>query len=439
MPRLTFPSFIRKWFNAASLLKALPFIVLATFFFSLYQATGYRLKPSEMYDRNDVFFRTDTNRALKDIVGHREGMKKRTSVHPIFVLAHQPIGSAMMEFYRNTSSVKKYDAMKCASIFLTSVAGTGVVLLVFATLRAMGLTVWRGLLFTAVLGCSSTQMFFSSAPETYIFSALGLAAVAWAGTRRSVGETWWQVGAIYAAGNLTANLAPVSLWCMARHWQGFAKLGRVLLRVILTVTLTIILLALLSLLQKAIYPSSELFFLPSSVTNEGGWLYWDNIFKTPWATLRILLQHQWLSNIIGPEPVLQFFNGMPMASIEQGAWAVFRPAWPLFALWGVLLAAATTSLFRKETYTHPFVACLACLAFNFVFHSVFGNDRMLYAADWTLYSVIAVAWGLEIFVRRVPRLTHVVTTIVAIFLIAEAVHNMRFLDKCQSVVLAAKS
>ncbi len=438
MTRLTFPTFIRKCCNVTTLLKALPYVVLATFFFSLYQVTGNKLKLSEMYERNDVFFRTDTYRAFRDMTGSRDGKKGRTSVHPIFVLAHQPIGSAATDFYRNTFRLKKYDAVRRASILLTSIAGTGVVLLVFATLRAMGLTAWRGFLFAAVLGCTSTQMFFSSVPETYIFSALGLAAVAWVGTRRNVGESWWQVSAVYAAGNLTANLAPISLWCMARHWQGFNKLGRVLLRVVLTVILTIVLLMLLSLLQKVIFPNSELFFIPSSVTNESGWLYWDNLFKTPWDTLRILLQHQWLSNIIGPEPVLEFFNGKPMASIEQGAWAVFRPAWPLFALWGVLLATAATSLFRKETYSHPFVACLACLAFNFVFHSVFGNDRMLYAADWTLYSVIAVAWGLEVFVRRIPKLSHVVTVVVAVFLVAEVVHNLNFLDKCQAVVSASE-
>lgn len=414
-------------------LKILPFAVLALVFLTLYHHTGHKLKESEMYSRNDVFFRTDTYRALMDMVGERTGSRGRTSVHPIFVMSHQPVGELLTDYHRTKPGMKKAEAIRLASIAMTAAAGTGTVLFIYATLLAMGLPALRALLFAAMLGASATQMFFSSAPETYIFSSLGLAGVAYFAVRSSTGHLGFQAASVYAVGCLTSNLVPVTLWCAARHWQGWSGLWKLIRRVALALAITIGLLIVLSVIQKWIYPQAAYFFVPSSALDEVSWLYWENL-KTPFTTARILLQHLWLSNIIGPEPVLQMFMGKSMASIEQGHWESFQPALALYVAWSLFLLTSASSLFSRATYTAPFLAALGCLAFNFFFHSVFGNDRMLYSADWTIYSVIAVAWGFEVFLKRVPALARASTALLALLVIAVMMHNWRFLDKILALV-----
>ncbi|MEI6535104.1 MAG: hypothetical protein WCN98_07190, partial [Verrucomicrobiaceae bacterium] len=82
-------SLIRGIFSRQTALCILPFAALGIIFLALYYQTANKLKQSEMYVRNDVFFRTDTYRAFKDMVGERTGGRGRTSVHPIFVMSHQ--------------------------------------------------------------------------------------------------------------------------------------------------------------------------------------------------------------------------------------------------------------------------------------------------------------------------------------------------------------
>ncbi|MEI6536814.1 MAG: hypothetical protein WCN98_15815, partial [Verrucomicrobiaceae bacterium] len=400
---------------------------------TLYYHTANKLKQSEMYVRNDVFFRTDTFRAFKDMVGERNGARGRTSVHPIFVMTHQPVGALLTDYYRTKLKMKKIEATQLASMSMTSAAGTGTVLFVYATLLAMSIPALRAFLFASILGMSATQMFFSSAPETYVFSSLGLAAVAFFSVRRKTSEVWFQSASVYAVGCLTTNLAPVALWCTARHWNGLPGWRKLILRVTGALTLTIFVLIVLSVVQKWIYPNSAYFFVPSAALNETEWLYWENLTK-PLETVRILMQHLWLSNIIAPEPLQEMFMNQRMASIEQGHWATFQPAWPLYLAWAIVLVAAVSSLRFKKSCTLPILAALGCIAFNFFFHSVFGNDRMLYSANWTLFTVMSVAWGVEVFLKRHAIMAMPMTALLAVVLVGEMIHNWRFIDKILAVV-----
>ena len=123
-----------------------------------------------------------------------------------------------------------------------------------------------------------------------------------------------------------------------------------------------------------------------------------------------------------------------MASIEQGHWATFQPAWPLYLAWAIVLVAAVSSLRFKKSCTLPILAALGCIAFNFFFHSVFGNDRMLYSANWTLFTVMSVAWGVEVFLKRHAIMAMPMTALLAVVLVGEMIHNWRFIDKILAVV-----
>ncbi|MDB6117009.1 MAG: hypothetical protein JWO08_790 [Verrucomicrobiaceae bacterium] len=230
---------------------------------------------------------------------------------------------------------------------------------------------------------------------------------------------------------LTTNIALVGLWALARFWRLPVK--DLVVKLVKVMAVTVALTVALSLVQAAIYPDSKIFFMPSSVARETGWLDWTRL-RHPIDNTRVLLQHLWLSNIIGPEPVRTIMFGKPMASIEAGSWAMVSPSLPLLALWVMLLAGAATSLFRREFYRPVLVAALAVLAFNFAFFFIFGNDRMLYAALWTSTSVFVVAAGVELLLKRRPGLVPVMTVLLPVLVAGMAWHNWHFLGKLAALV-----
>ncbi|MDB6074749.1 MAG: hypothetical protein JWO89_2389 [Verrucomicrobiaceae bacterium] len=419
---------VMKLGNALMSVQALLFLVFVIF----YHFAAQQIVRTPMYERDDVFFRADTTRALKDIAGDRTQKHVHTTGHPNFVILNQPLGSTLRDkIKRSHPGMTKPEAVRRASIFMTSVAGAATVALFGALLLANGLPRMRAGLFAAVFGCSATQMFYASTPETYIFSALGLTAVAFLASRREVSEGWWQAASVYAWSMLTTNIALVGLWALARFWQLPIKDLAVKLAKVMAVTVALT--VALSLVQAAIYPDSKIFFMPSSVARETGWLDWTRL-QHPIANTRVLLQHLWLSNIIGPEPVRTIMFGKPMASIEAGTWAMVAPSLPLLGLWIMLLAGAATSLFRREFYQPMILAALAVLAFNFAFFFIFGNDRMLYAALWTSTSVFVVATGVELLLKRRPGLVPVMTVLLPVLVAGMAWHNWHFLGKLAALV-----
>lgn len=407
--------------------------VLFVVFFAIYFNAGQKLRETAVYDRGDVFFRADTRRAWRDMVGDRLSSHVHTSGHPNFVIFNQPICTALTVWIKKRFVCTKNEAGKTASILMTSAAGAGTVSFFYLLLLAHGIPWTRGVLFSCVLGFSTVGLFYAGVPETYGFSALGLTAIAWLAMRRDVKEPWWQFAALYAWSALTTNIVLVGIWALARHWQQPLKIW--VKRVAVSVGITTALMVALNVVQLLIYPGTVLFFVPHSVARESTWLYWGRL-QSPVETSRVLLQHQWLSNIIAPEPVrtIPFGPKVPMASIESGTWDTFAPAWPLFALWCVVLLGAATALFNKRLYTPTILAATGVMAFNFVFFFVFGHDRMLYAALWTSVSVFLIAAGWESLVQRVPALSKALCAVLVVLVLGQAWHNWQFLGKLVEVV-----
>ncbi len=407
---------------------------LFIFFFVVYFNAGEKLRDTPAYDRGDVFFRSDTRRAWRDMVGERLSPHPHTSGHPNFVIFHQPVGWFLTIAIKDAGDkVKKIDAAKTASICMTSAAGAGVVALFYLLLVTLQLPRLRALLFTSVLGFSTVQLFYASVPETYMFSALGLMGVALIACRPRVGGAWWHLTAVYAWSALTTNIVLVGIWAMVRHWQPSCR--EWLRKVAVVMTVTVVLMVALNVVQRLIYPGTVLFFAAHSVAREAHWLYWER-FQVPVETSRILLQHQWISNIIAPEAVKlhPFKPDEAMASIEAGTWDMFAPAWPLFGVWCLVLAGAAVSLFDRRFYTPVVLGGLGVMAFNFCFFFVFGHDRMLYAALWTSTAVLLVAAGWERLIQRMPVLSKPLAAVLVALISGQAWHNWQFLDKIAALV-----
>jgi hypothetical protein len=407
---------------------------LMLFLFWLLLLAGYRTAAvqtaeSPLYIRDNVCFRSDTKRALGDLAGSRLQKHKNTTGHPIFVLFHQPFGNAIREIYRSMDKrLKPPAASRLAGPWVTAAAGAGAVVLLFCCLQCLlpaRLSLWFSLIFAA----SASTMFYASVPETYIFSCLGICALAWVAVRQDKGGGLaWQAAVVYAVSNLTINLVPAAIWsCVRFRGAGWWK------RAFLAFLVSGAALVILSLVQRAIYPQTALFFLPGSVSREAGWLTWEHL-STPWQTLRILLQHLFVTNIIAPEPVLVEVLGLPMASVEAGSWSMIQPALPLVLLWIVVLGTALWGLRHRAALTAPVLASLAVLGFNLVFFSVFGHDRMLYVALWTPMTILVVAAGTGAFLRQYPTMMGLWECLLVLLSLGMAWHHWFFLEKLTALV-----
>lgn len=422
--------------SAKATLRAFASVPFALFicFYAVYFNAGQKLRDTPVFDRGDVFFRADTRRAWRDIVGERTSAHVHTSGHPNFVIFSQPLGSALTTIVKKEYKCTKNDAAKTASMLITSALSAGTVAFLFLLLGVNGVPKLRATLYAGVLGFSTVGLFYGAAPETYSASAFGLTAAAYLACRRDIGEPWWHVAALYAWSALTTNIVILGIWALVRHWQSQPVVAW-LRRVAVSIAISAALVVAVALVQKAIYPGTVLFFASHSVAKESHWLYPERLQK-PVETSRVLLQHQWISNIIAPEPERQtpFFPDQPMASIESGTWDKFAPSWPIFALWSLVLLGALPALGDKRFYSPAILGALAVLGFNFCFFFIFGHDRMLYAALWTSISVFLVSMGWESLIRRVPAMSVAAAVLLIVLLPWQAIHNWHFMDKIAALV-----
>ena len=407
--------------------------------FALYLAGSARLAATPVVDRDNVFFRSDTRRVWNDLTGPRFSDHRRTSTHPIFVLLHHPLGRGLTHAFAALGA-ERQPARQLAAALLTGAAGALAVVFGFFWLQALGVSFARAALFAALVGGSAAHWLFASIPETWIFSALSLAALALVATGREVPEWRFQLAAIYAIGVLTTNIVPVGVFALLRHARdGLGAPLRVLLRAAGSGAAALLAVIALAFVQQAVYPTTTLFFLRDTVGKEKRWIQWDHLLEHPGKTAKVLVRSLAVDAVVAPEAHTQIHDDLPMASVEEAGAEHYRSRIPVLLLWVVVLAIAARGALRPGYWTPPVLAAFAILAWNFAFHSFFGNDRFLYACDWTLFTVGVVALGFDRGAPAAGRRGVLATALVALCVAAVALSNWRFLGEAASAARNAAS
>jgi hypothetical protein len=386
-----------------------------------------------MFERDNVFFRSDTHRVFVNLTGSRSDDHRRTSTHPVFVLLHNPLGQGLARLFA-AAGAEPEAARRRASLLLTAAAGALAGALGFLLLRGIGVQAARAALFAAILGASSSHWVFASIPETWIFSALGLGAAALAAVRAAP-EWRFQLAAVYSIAVVTTNLVPVAILALLRAaQQGTSPLSSALGRAARSTALALALTAALALVQHAVYPTTALFFLPGSVAKETKWVKWSHWLERPATTVKILVRHLAVDNLAAPEAANSPHDGLPMASIEEAGRPHYGSRLAVLAAWGAVLAVAVRGALRRELFRPPLLAALAILGFDFAFHSFFGNDRFLYSCGWTVFSVVAVAVAFDAGAPRGGRWGAAATGLLGLFLALQLASNWRFLGELAAAV-----
>lgn len=388
-------------------------------FFALYLATGRSLGKTGVFAHDDALFQSDTSRATRDLT-EPGADHYRTKVHPLFVILLNPLGTLL---WKITGSQIR------AAALLVAAAGALCVVMAHTFFRAIGHGTAAALALAVLLGVSASHLVFASIPDTFIFTALGLILCAGLALRRPGSLAAGVPAGVFAMGMATTNLAPAALLFLggARRegfWKGVRRTAALALLVLAVA-------AALSLLQKKVYPSSNLFFARESIQEDQGYLFLPRVAKRAIVRGQVLLRHLAVFDVVAPEPLARTPEGSPVP------WVTFHKATlGDFGSWGraalaLLLAAWALAAFgtvRARIYREPlFQSLLLGIAFLALLHYFYGDDLFLYSCSWAFLVLAVLAWGLRGARDAGPRWAWTVNGLLVLLAVLTAANNLAVL------------
>lgn len=401
-------------------------------FFALYLAAGTALSRTSAFAKDDVLFDLDTPRAIGDMtLPHAD--HHRTNVHPLYVLAANPLGALATKMLGPDADARghpvclwmvnpdggkiKYEVIAevTAAVLLNSLLGAAGAALGFLFFWLLARRLPEAVLLSALFGLSSSQWILSAIPETPTLAVCSLLVtyilfLRTLRTGRSRLPAWIPAG-VFSLGVTTTNFAQTAI-CFAiadflanrlRGWRRSAIRLAAFLAGVLVVA------AALALLQRAIYPSSNLFFLPGAVREDMDFASLRVLHSPLPVAVQLFRNFAWV-NFIAPDPVLHPLSLHKLPGVTFSTASDFAlPGILASALWfGLWLASALGGLRHRRPPADdsrdvrlPLAAgLLLCLLFNLLLHSVYGVgekgriEYFLYTGNFTF--LVLALWAIPV-------------------------------------------
>lgn len=342
--------------------------IIFLFFFSTYFYSSGLMDAAGAFDEFDILFEMDTPRAIEDMTVFRED-HSRTRVHPLYVLMVNPVGSSL--------TLLVGDEVLAARLINSALGALGVAL-AFAFFTSYGRKTFDAVILASLFGVTASQFFISSIPDTI---SLGVVSLILLYTlffislkeKRVEFPHWFLVG-LFTLGVTTTNFVQAGIFFFIasfnaldeKKWVGAifqsVKFGIVVLAAAVA----------LALIQKAIYPTTALFFLPQSFAGELGYAS-PLIFEQPRVVLSYLVRTFLLINIAAPAPRFFEIPGLENPGVTFAASNDYSMVgWIALALWVGLMFFSVGKILIRKKHLLFYVGLGACLVFNFLLHSFYG-------------------------------------------------------------------
>jgi hypothetical protein len=347
-----------------------------------------------LFEHLDQLFDADLGLWTIDLA-RRQGPHTPTSVHPLFMLFFNPLGTALRGLLK-LADVRL--AARLAASLLCAIAGGASVGVFRVLLHRLGLAPGRARMWTLVFALSATQIVFSSLPESFAFSALSLILVftVAAGARpRAVSRI---AAGVFSFGVTVTNLGAVALArASAFEWRRETRraaiaTGRHLLVVLLVA-------AALGVAQWVLFPRARPFFLPEVP----GAAYQRSFIRSASPSFlarraTAVASHVLFVGLAAPRVVAEKTDTRRVI-VDFAPSPLLRPRWASglhMVLWASLLALAARGLLRSAGPQGRLVGALVgWLALQSALHFVFGTSLFLYSGHWVFALVASAAVGLE--------------------------------------------
>jgi hypothetical protein len=300
-------------------------------------------------------------------------------------------------------------------------------------------------LLAAILGVTSSHVFFTVVPETYVFTAATLVAmycVLISGVRNRL-----VLGLVHllAFGNLITNVVQSAIVTLFSH--GPLPLRRSIPRTALFCGAVVLVAAALSLVQAAIYPTSKLFFAPASLLHEQRFLA-ETTGLVGLARAASLALHMFVYSFAAPT-VCVVRDGwraqsLPVVTFDDVGCSAYETVGPLgpalTLLWLGLVAVAAVSLVglvrrgRAHESSSRLVACLALsVVAHFALHMLYGDSLFLYSMTWTFEILALVALLVWRLAARTARGRLAFRGALLGMLVLSAIHSATFVERIVDV------
>jgi len=363
---------------------------LAVLFFLIYTSIGLKLNRSSV-DSIDNYLDADNSTWMARIAAPGGSSLEMRGPHPFAYFILRPPGWLFM--------LLADDFALASNLLNTLVGGICVLLSWFFFKRLYGDPLYSFLV-SALLGLSTSHLFFGSVVESYIFSAAALI-----GFTLLVQSGGASIFVLIASSLLTFGITLTNfaqnliLFIVSRpRWREFIRFSG----------WAISLGVLLSLAHAAWFPSAKLFYLPSDARAEEEFSL--SIFDQPawraFGRILLLIRTQLLYTIMAPRPYVfgeevggtfprfNFFKIVPgtfSLSAYDGMGNV------LVGFWAIILLVAGVLFLRDLIRTRSLdlrMGFVLCLTFNFVLHLSYGYEPFLYSPDWAYALVFFVGMSL---------------------------------------------
>ena len=345
-------------------------LILLIGFHILYSSIGLSLASGKAFSADDLVFEIDVNRVVGDITSFSAN-HYRTKVHPLYVLMINPIGTFVSKiFFSNMTT----------AILLNSLLGSFGVVLAFMFFYLFGKNYTNSLLLALVFGLSMSQLVFGSVPDT---SSLGILSLLTTYIlflvslkRKKIYFSYWVFAGVFSLGVTTTNVVQTMICFIVLISVLYSEKNRIVQvlsrTAILSVTVIIVTVC-LAIIQKLIYPSSNLFYAAGAYNEEFKYASLL-ILKEPVFVISIIAKHFFLVNIVAPLPSVFEMSNTPISAITfSTSWQYSFIGWIGVVMWvSVLCSGIIRSITLKRDYFPIFVGVFFCLLFNCILHSYYG-------------------------------------------------------------------
>lgn len=382
--------------NKQMLLENIAGILLALFFFSVYFYFGWWLNQLKI-GQVDNLFDADISSWIHRISFEDVRDFVMRGPHPFTYFIFRPFGTIL--------NLITQDPLLSATIF-NSGAGSLCVFVTWLFIKRQFQSRVYAFLIAALIGLSTSHLFFSIAIETYIFSAFSLILFFLFLQTNSV-----SISSVVFASTLTFG---ITITNFVQNFIGFV-IARPRFKEIFHFTAWVISISLLlSFLHAAVYPESRLFFLSSDAQKEEK--FFVKIWNQPdWrlqGRVEYLMRTELLYTVIAPKvfiltdevgsffPEFRFFK-ISTSVFHQTNYESIGQI--LVSIWAFALLISGVIFVRNLIRTRKVdlsLAFLLCLLFNFVLHIFYGQELFLYSPDWAYALIFFVAFGLAPFSKN---------------------------------------
>lgn len=343
-------------------------LLLIIAFFTFYFNTSGLIEEAGSFKEFDILFEMDTPRVIEDMTVFRED-HSRTRVHPLYVLMVNPLGTQLAKLVG--------DEVLAARILNSSLGAMGVAL-AFAFFLRYGRKTLDAMILACLIGFSTSQFITSSIPDTISLAVVSL-ILAYSLffislKEKKVNFLPWFLAGLFTLGVTTTNFVQTGIlfFITSLNSMDEKKWGKAIFQTTRYGLAVLAAAVLLALVQKAIYPTSDLFFLPQAYMVELDYAS-PLVFQQPRYVLVHLVKNFLLINVAAPAPRIFPIHGLENPGVTFAASHNYSLiGWAAVVLWVTMMFFSVVKILKEKKHLIFFMGLAACLAFNFLLHSFYG-------------------------------------------------------------------